>query len=151
MICQPVLWVDPGKMTGLALYVPYQMQFIREADFIQASATIESACRHYGHPLLVGWESFRIGPRTPPADAHYAIEMIGVTRYLAMKFNCQILQPASPDQRLTASRSMLQALGWWTAGRDDAQSAAQHMLSWMLRTDNLPAKEAGILADARYR
>jgi hypothetical protein len=147
---QAVLWVDPGRMTGVICWEPPgKLQFCKEHLFMEAGTAIEAACRWYKTHLLVGWEHFTIFPKTPPADAHYAIEMIGVTRRLATQYNCKILEPAQPDQRNLATPEMCKALGWWVPGKDDAQSAAQHMLAWMMRTDCLPNREAGILARLR--
>jgi cytosine/adenosine deaminase-related metal-dependent hydrolase len=99
--------------------------------------------------LSIGWEKFTIFPGTPAVDAHHAIEMIGVARWHAHLYGCQILPPAAPEQRKMATREMLKALGWWKPAHDDAQSAAQHLCAWMLRSGNMPAREAMILANAR--
>lgn len=155
MTSQPVLWIDPGKVTGVAVYDPAARDFQRavqdEYPFEQASRQIAAICRFYGSRLLVGWENFIIGPQThkKSADAHHAIEMIGVARWEALRNGCLILQPASPGDRLISTREMLTALGWWRPGKDDAQSAAQHLLAWMLRTGSLPADVAVKLAELR--
>jgi hypothetical protein len=148
---QPVLWVDPGKMTGAACWAPRELQFCIENQFMYMGDRIEAACRWYNHRLLVGWEDFKIFPKTPPADAHYAIEMIGVVRRLATQYHCTILVAAQPGQRNVATPEMMKALGWWVPGKDDAQSAGQHLLAWMMRTDCLPDPETGILASLRAK
>src|SRR5690348_10594298 len=130
-----VLWIDPGKMTGLAYYghlrqsEPYRW-ICDEFDFVNAGEQIKAITEAHWNTLSVGWETFTIFPKTPAADAHHAIEMIGVARYHAMRHGCRILTPASPDQRKVATREMLEAIGWWMPGKDDAQSAAQHALAW---------------------
>lgn len=145
------MWVDPGKDTGIAAWHPrWDRAFVWEYEFERAGDMIEYICRAYGQPL-VGWEAFHINPKTPPADAHHAIEMIGVTRRAAIKNKCVILTPADPNQRKKATPAMLKALDWWLPGKDDAQSAAQHLLAWLLREGNLPDREAGILAELRSR
>jgi hypothetical protein len=75
--------------------------------------------------------------------------MIGVTRRAMRKYGCCQIGPAMPAQRKTASPAMLKAIGWWRPGKDDAQSAAQHMLASMLRTGQVPDKEQVILAALR--
>jgi hypothetical protein len=152
-----VLWIDPGKMTGLALYHhpfgqanSYGEYACHEFDFEAAGGHIKAFCEMYQDYLSVGWEKFTIFPKTPAADAHHAIEMIGVARYHALRYHCRILTPAAPEQRKMATREMLEAIGWWVPGKDDAQSAAQHLLAWLLRTGNTPAREAGILAALRH-
>lgn len=146
-----VMWVDPGKATGIALwsiYIRNKFQ-VWELDFMGASRCIESICASYRHELWVGWEHFTIGPRTPAADAHSAIEMIGVTRLHAMSYACTILPRAMPDERTVATAKMLIELGWWLPGKDDAQSAAQHLLAWMLRTGKVPPDVSSKLAALR--
>lgn len=146
-----VLWIDPGKQTGLAFYGRASGQFhCAEKDFLAAGRAIEDTCGYSGSKLAVGWEQFSIRPTTPPIDAHEAIEVIGVARMWALRFGCTILPAATQDSRKVATPAMLQALGWWLPGYDDAQSAAQHLLAWMLRTNSLPSKEAGILAALRH-
>jgi hypothetical protein len=120
--------------------------WVTEAPFIWAGNHIESACQAWGRGLSVGWEKFTIHAKTPAADAHHAIEMIGVARRAALIHGCPILSPAAPGDRNVATMAKLKALGWWVPGKDDAQSAAQHALAWMLRTNNLPPREAGVLA-----
>ena len=51
-----------------------------------------------------------------------------------------------PEQRKVATMDKLRMLGWWLPGKDDAQSAGQHMLAWLLRSGNLPPRERAILA-----
>lgn len=142
----PVLWVDPGKMTGLAIWLPDGRFWAGEFLFQSAADIIEGACREYRSELRAGWEHFRVHPRTPPDDAHHAIEMIGVARRAIYVNRCVQLGPAMPDQRLIAKPALLEAIGWWLPGQDDAQSAAQHLLAYMLRTGMVPAREQVILA-----
>jgi hypothetical protein len=133
-----VMWVDPGLMTGIALLEDGWKFWPYEYGFMEAGTIIESAAAAYGPTLAVGWEAFSIRPKTPAADAHHAIEMIGVTRRIATRACCQILPPAQPHTPKTAERRILQALGWWTAGKNDAQSAAWHMVAWLLREGIAP-------------
>lgn len=153
----PILWIDPGKMTGLALYVPelaakdHQMAgfppgfWAAEEEFERAGDHIEGITMRWNITMRAGWEHFRVHSRTPGDDAHHAIEMIGVARRAIMKAGCVQLGPAMPDQRLVAKPALLEAVGWWLPGRDDAQSAAQHMLAYMLRTGMVPARERVIV------
>lgn len=135
----PVLWCDPGKSTGLALWNGQREQ-IGEYGFRQAAFNIAWACEHFGPRLRVGWERFTIKPDThkKSADAHHAIEMIGVCRYLAGLHGAQVLTAAAPGDRNVATPAKLRKLGWWVPGKDDAQSAAQHLAAWMLRSGEIP-------------
>ena len=152
-----VLWIDPGKMTGLALFhQPFgpgsaHEAVVSEFGFMDAAGHIEAFARMYAERLHAGWEDFTVRPSTPSIDAHHALEMIGVARFFATRHGCKILTPAKPGDRKIATREMLNALGWWRPGLDDAQSAAQHLCAWLLRSGNMPPREAAILAELRIR
>lgn len=141
MLPSAVMWVDPGGMTGLAT-LTYGAHFWTD-EFAPADAAqvIASFCQTWNHAAVIGWERFFIGPQThklTQEPVHQAIEMIGVTRYLADTHHVRILTPAAPDDRKSASQRMLRTLGIWPAGKDDAQSATQHLVAWCLRTGDLP-------------
>lgn len=147
-----VLWIDPGGMTGLASYAHTGTVSSFECDeyeFLDACNRVAEFCRYYGRHLWIGWERFKIGPKTPPADAASAIEVIGVARFWGLSYGCRILTGANSEQRKAATRPMLQLLDWWVPGKDDAQSAAAHLLAWMMREKELPPRERGILMAAR--
>jgi hypothetical protein len=146
-----VLWVDPGQMTGLAALVDGGTRFwAYEYGFMETGSAIERMCQHYRGNLWIGWEAFRIHPKTPPADAHHAIEMIGVTRRAATTWCCRQMTPAGQPagDRNVATMAMLKQLGWWVPGQDDAQSAAQHMLAWLMRTNSMPPNVAAVVSEA---
>lgn len=148
-----VLWEDPGKMTGLALLFPHQVipepsvnWWCDEGDFMAAGDWVTGLSSSWRERLWIGWERYDINVRMPQKDAHHAIEMIGVTRRAAMRNGCRILTPAAPSQRKIATRKMLASIGWWVPGKDDAQSAAAHMLAWLLREGELPPRERELLS-----
>lgn len=151
-LSQPVLWVDPGGMTGLATYHPQGGFWCDELDFTTTGRVVNEITHNFAGRLLVGWERFTIGPGTHKnraGDAHSAIEAIGVVRFMATIHECPLLTPAAPGDRDKATMAMLKALGWWKPGKDDAQSAAQHLLAWMLRSGCVPDREASLLAALR--
>jgi hypothetical protein len=141
-----LLFVDPGGMTGMAAYSDGTLR-ADEFPFHQACTQLETMMMQYSRELHVCWERFTIGPNThkmsPQPEAY---ELIGVLKYLAVKYGCTVLKPALPAERLAATPKMLQAIGWWPTGKDDAQSACQHMLAWMKRNDCVPSSAATILA-----
>jgi hypothetical protein len=155
----PVLWIDPGQVTGLAVWVPQQSAvtftgfLADEWEFSEAADGIEWLCSNYRNHLTMGWEHFSINAAThkKTASAHHAIEMIGVARRYSLQYHCKNVGPAQPEQRKKATMAMLQAIGWWVPGKDDAQSAAQHMLAWMFRAGCVPDREAVTLAALRSR
>lgn len=149
----PVAWVDPGGMTGLAVWHPATDQpFIDEGNFATAAELAERICISYTK-VHVGWEAFTINAQThkKTADAQDAIMMIGAVKSAAVRYKRTILTPAQPGERLVATQAMLRAIGWWVPAKNDAQSAAQHLLAWMMRTNQVPPREAEILANLRSR
>lgn len=151
MLPPAVLWVDPGGMTGLAALIHGQQFWTDEYPPQQAAEVIAGFCQLWNHGGVIGWERFFIGPQThklTQEPVHQAIEMIGVTRYLATAHHVRILTPAAPEDRKVASQAMLRKLGIWPAGKDDAQSATQHLVSWCLRTGDVPAAWRATLATA---
>lgn len=143
-----VLWCDPGGMTGIAIYSGGHFA-ADEYAFQDACFLVDGWCMANGKGLWIGWERYAPIPGRPQKDAHTALEPIGVMRYLATLHGCRILPEAQQHTPDRADRERLQALGWWVPGKDDAQSAAAHMLRWMMREHLLPAREARILAELR--
>jgi hypothetical protein len=136
------MWIDPGGMTGLATLIGGQDFWTDEFPPQRAADMIDLFCTRWNYGGVVGWERFHIGPQThklTQEPVHQTIEMIGVARYLATSRHVRILTPAAPDDRKVANPTVLRSLGIWPAGKDDAQSAAQHLVAWCLRTGNLPA------------
>lgn len=161
MLPPAVMWIDPGGMTGIATLLSepslpgftdlahsYPRFAATELTFENACAAIEGMCGMYAGHLAVGWERFDIGPDTHKKTregVYDALHMIGVCRYVVPRWGCRVLTPAAPADRLIATMDDLKRLGWWVPGKDDAQSAAQHMLAWLIRTGELsPAQREAL-------
>ena len=145
-----VLWADPGGMTGVALYArDTRMLVCDEFPFRQACDFAWEACRAWGTGLAVGWETYVVDPRKPQKDMRSAVEPIGVLRFAAQRFGCIILPEAARHTPNPRDRARLKALGWWVPGKDDAQSAACHLLRWMQRFGYVPGPLAVRLAELR--
>jgi hypothetical protein len=144
-----VLWVDPGLDTGLALLQGEREFWAAEFRFMEAGSMIESVCQHYGQHLAIGWERYDVNVRMPQTNAADALEMIGVTRRIATRACCQILPPAQQHTPKPPERKALQALGWWVPAKNDAQSAACHMLRWLLREGIAPPYVVEAVQNAR--
>ncbi|HEY2638929.1 MAG TPA: hypothetical protein VGI66_03470 [Streptosporangiaceae bacterium] len=151
MLTPSALWVDPGEVTGVAQFENHYGVF-RAAEYPAEEAWdyIESWCRMQGSALSIGWERYTITAGTHKLTAQpAALETIGVCRYLSRLHGCRVLQPAqqhTPDAR---DQARLKQLGWWVPGKDDAQSAAAHLLNWLLRENELPPRERQILGIGR--
>jgi hypothetical protein len=141
-----LLWLDPGGMTGFARLVNGSFA-ADEFGWDAACRELEAACEGLGSLLHIGYERFTILPSThklhPEPEAY---EFPGVIKHLARKYKCVLLQPAMPSERLAATPAELKALQWWTPGKNDAQSASQHLLAWLKREHCLPPHVTTLLA-----
>lgn len=150
MLPPAVLWVDPGLMTGFALLCnppgPWGSLWVDEWDFPGACGVLESICISYQQQLAVGWERFTVTgethKKTPQPDA---LHFIGVCRLMSLKYRCRVLPEAQQATPSKSEQEQLKALGWWVPSKDDAQSAAAHLLRWLQRTGELPPREREIL------
>lgn len=144
-------WFDPGLLTGACVYdfAADKLLLLDEFDYIntglildtQEAGSLLGKVGLYGRDIRVGWETYRImkGPQT---QAPYALEIIGELKYLCAKYGYSPLTPAEPKSRLVTTPDMLKRMGWYErcVAKKDALSAAQHMVSWMLRENILPDK-----------
>jgi hypothetical protein len=150
MIPEAVLWIDPGDDTGLAWLLDHGTAFYAwEFKFFEAGDQIEATCQQHGPRLAVGWERYDIRTRLPQTHAYDAIGIIAVTRRAVRRYGCQVLDPAQQHTPTPAEHRELEAIGWWVKGRNDAQSAAGHLLAWLRRSHNLPPREREILSAVR--
>jgi hypothetical protein len=140
--------VDPGKMTGIA-YLNERHEFAAdEFAFGPACREIGSLCERFGRTLAIGWERFDINDQThkkTQAGTKDALHMIGVCRYLVARYECRALPEAHQHTPDLHEQRQLKRLGWWRPGKDDAQSAAGHMLRWLMSTGELtPAQREAL-------
>ena len=151
MLPPAILWIDPGGQTGLAyLTIAGQQEGYKfgaeEKPFQDACRFIDMWCQGWGPSLAIGWERFTVTRNTHKLTPQpEAMHVIGVCRYLAARYGCRVLpeaQQASPGQ---LEQKELKALGWWVPSKNDAQSAASHLLRWLRQSGELPPREREIL------
>lgn len=134
------IWLDPGLLTGVCAVEAEtgQVLLLDEFDLLRTGEQLEKFLDGFVS-VSVGWETYTImkGPQT---QAPWSLEVIGVARYLTEKYGHKQLKPAAPKQREVCTLTMLKEMGWYSRvkGKKDALSAAQHCVSWWLRTDTLP-------------
>jgi hypothetical protein len=132
------LWIDPGGQTGFAC-LEFGTFWAEEHPWDRACDKLTGLASYWRSMLYVGYEKFTILPSThklsPQPEAY---EFPGVIKYVARTWGCRLLPPARPSERLVATPGMLRRIGWWVPGKDDAQSASQHLLAFCLREDCLP-------------
>jgi hypothetical protein len=134
------LWLDPGGMTGWAYFTDAFTFHSGQDEFQQLCAQLELTASIHGPSLWLGWEDFIITPVTATRKgSESALEVIGVAKYIATKYEVTILDPAPPSSRELGGLQKLRRLGWYNAGKPHANDAASHLLAYMIRDHVLPA------------
>ena len=119
-----------------------------ESPPLEAAGRIEDTCRTWGQSLAILWERYDIRTKLPQTHAYDAIGINFTARWMAARYHCQILTPAQQHTPSTAERHELEAIGYWVKGKNDAQSAAWHLLHYLRQSGNLPPRERAILSEA---
>lgn len=130
-----VLWVDPGKMNGWALYyIDEQMMFQDEYESNRLLTMLDRWLRTAGKNTVVGCERFIITSNSSrrPGSVE-AIQSWGVVKATAAKYDVDIFVD---KQNSAAAKAMcrdpvLRALGWYKLGMPHANDAARHVFRWL--------------------
>ncbi len=133
------IWIDPGKTTGWA-YINEHLNFHSGQDeFMPLGQQLELSCSIHGSNLWIGWENFLITPKTANLlGGEFALEVIGMTRYIAQKYECTILPSMPSSSRELGSLQKLRRLGWYNPGKGHANDSASHLLTYLLKNNWLP-------------
>lgn len=141
------VFLDPGKLTGVAryskganVYRADEWDYARTGEFLEK--LFASAAEVHTH-VQVGWESFTITEMTARnSQAPWSLEVIGIARYLAWKYDVPVLPQASPNQRNIITPAILKRVGIYdmVVGKKDALSALQHLCAWQLRNSEVPSQ-----------
>ena len=133
------IWLDPGQVTGWAYLTDHYKFHSGQNNFMSLGTQLEMACSIHGESLWIGWESFVINPATASKHgSEWPLQVIGVARYLAEKYECTMLPPRAPATRELGSLQKLKRLGWYTPGQPHANDAASHLLAYMISSHALP-------------
>lgn len=124
-----VLAIDPGLTTGIATW--------EDGEFTSLSMTIEQFY-NLAHKMIdwadvVVFESYTITLQTlkKSRGENWSLELIGIIRYLADRYEKPILPQAPSDAMGFASNKKLRALDWYTPGPDHPNDAARHLLLYL--------------------
>lgn len=112
-----VLGVDPGKKTGICL-----LDLMKEdcpgveVPFDELGYVLEDYISRYRPAVAI--EAFVINAATVKnTQAPWSLEGIGITRYLAHKYDCMFAKQAQSSAKRFATNERLQALGWYVPGK----------------------------------
>lgn len=134
-----VIWLDPGQTSGYA-YITDKFAFHSgQLGFQQLGQQLELSCSIHEESLWLGWESFVLNSLTASKHgSEKALEVIGLARYLAQKYECVILPSRMPSSRDLGGLQKLKRIGWYRTGQPHANDAAMHLLSYLLQNHMLP-------------
>lgn len=145
-----ILSVDPGKMTGVALFAERTADSVGPVLLKTDELTRDDLEKwlefHLLDPLQepgnveVVAERYKIGD----ADAPWSLQMLGVLSYLSRKGGHSEPTLQTPaDAKGFATNEMLQGLGYWhVGGAGHANDAIRHGVLYMVRKNNTMKKLA---------
>ena len=140
-----LVWLDPGLTTGIAWFNGERFDSC-QLIFQDVGVWLTSHLLGLRERAHVGWEHYVVtgggGRFGTPAPS---LETIGMTRWICHEHGATIL-PAQPSSaRKLGGDDKLKRLRWYKPGKRHANDAANHLLSYLLRTHSLPPELAGRL------
>lgn len=135
-----VLGIDPGKLTGLCLYL-YENKvatrvWAKELGEVEVDFFIEKTISELAPDIVIINEKFFITQRTfKLPEAPWSLEKTGVIKYMCnkygVKYNWQ--SPAEAKEFVTDKR--LRDLNeWFIGGEGHARDAIRHAILFMVKT-----------------
>lgn len=118
-----VIGIDPGKTSGFTIwdngeFSAYQLNFIDTCKNLEYLLDTPNAA-------IVSIERFTFQASSSRMTRQYdALELIGVARYLTLKYRKQFRIHGTSDASRVGSPHVLKRLGWWSPGMEHANKAA---------------------------
>lgn len=142
-----VLAIDPGKVTGLALYFPGEpVQASQAEDWWQTARSINTLCPNVDVVVI---ESFVVRANTHKLDAGsfaHTTDMIGAVRYMAALHDCDFVKQTPGQAKSFADDAKLKKLGWYNPTEGGhANDASRHLLTY-LASQRVPEILEGLTA-----
>jgi hypothetical protein len=134
-----IVWLDPGKTTGLAWYDIDADRFGSsqhgEDELMQVVSSLIDV--HYPR-IAIGWEMYLRTPRSK-GIADYSVGGIAKVRALCQQERVPVLkaQPSSA-RNLQSTVIFLRRLGWYRPGLGHANDAAAHLFRHLIKQHPVP-------------
>lgn len=139
---QYILWLDPGTLTGWALYYTKDDQLITaEYEFDELVRRLEHWARSAGPRTVIGCERFVITQNSSRRHGSVdALQVWGAARSAASRHNVGgfLEHQNSSVAKNTCPDAILKAIGWYSTTMGHANDAARHIYRWMCQEDMLP-------------
>lgn len=147
---RPIVSVDPGKRTGVALLGPDGRVWGTEAEWFGAMRYVETVLDRFLElgeaDVLVVCERFTINEGThKKAPDHHALEGIGVCRYEARRRDLVFELQMPVEAKRFATNSRLKAQGWYKSTPGGHVNDALRHLYLKLATTGVVVPPAGIV------
>lgn len=127
-----IIAIDPGKTCGLAIYdVAEKTMLGSEVDFFDFGDWLNTSLHNLKSAdvtVMVACERFTIGAGTikRSQDAHWALEGIGVARYVTHCYAYEFLLQSPADAKQFATDAKLRKADWYVPGKGHANDAIRH-------------------------
>jgi hypothetical protein len=141
--CRYVLWLDPGLITGWALYyVEDEKIDVQQYEFDELSWRLEAWCSTAGPSTVVGVERFALTAKSwQYPDAYHALYAIGAAKAAASRHKAlRFLDGQTSSAGLAlGSDEVLKACGWYSTILPHGNDASRHVGSYLTSVDCAPA------------
>ena len=130
-----VMAVDPGKMTGVALFDGTNHQSF-ELDIDVVFTKLYDLVKMY-RPAAVICEAFRITVQTAKnTQAPWSLELIGALRLTCLLFDIPFILQSPSDAKGFATDDKLKAMEWYNPSKGGHQNdATRHLMAWLVRNN----------------
>jgi hypothetical protein len=139
-----IIGVDPGKMTGVAVFEMASHSFASQFEAPSAEFVDWLFSAIFGWPpdaILIACERFDISPGTAKLGrtaVNWSIEQAGVCRHLARRHGQGFVLQDRATPKHMAPDVLLKQVGWHRAGPDHVNDATRHVVLALARQYNQP-------------
>lgn len=146
----PVITVDPGLRTGLAILSPDGTVSAAEGEWDETITAVRDAMQLFvtsGFVPVVVVERFTINAETTKksSDTQWPLEAIGAIRWLARRHALDLTMQMPVEAKRFATNNRLKAIGWYisTPG-GHVNDALRHLYLYLATHDRLDVP-AGVI------
>lgn len=134
-----IVWLDPGKTTGLAWYDIDADRFgSGQYDEHELAQVMDSLVAVHRERIAIGWELYLQTSRSKGVSK-YSVGEIAKMKALCRDQGIPELkgQPSSA-RNFQSTVVFLRRLGWYKRGQQHANDAAAHLFRWLIKQHPIP-------------